>query len=78
MMHCSIDPIRKRSSNQYFICDKTFSVKSLWLNSSFLQIVTYLCLSKVVYTESTRLMMDYLRSIDFPCSRQLLFLIKTE
>lgn len=33
----------------------------------FLDRVTYLCLGDVVYTGSTRLMMDYFRSIGFPC-----------
>ncbi|KAK7063157.1 ATP-binding cassette sub- G member 5 [Halocaridina rubra] len=33
----------------------------------FLDRVTYLCLGDVVYTGSTRLMIDYFRSIGFPC-----------
>ena len=33
----------------------------------FLDRVTYLCLGDVVYTGSTRMMMDYFRSIGFPC-----------
>ena len=33
----------------------------------FLDRVTYLCLGDVVYTGSTRLMMDYFKSIGFPC-----------
>lgn len=33
----------------------------------FLDRVTYLCLGDVVYTGSTRMMMDYFKSIGFPC-----------
>ncbi|XP_054165493.1 ATP-binding cassette sub-family G member 5-like [Oppia nitens] len=33
----------------------------------FLDRVTYLCLGDVVYTGSTRMMMDYFRNIGFPC-----------
>jgi len=33
----------------------------------FLDRVTYLCLGDVVYTGATRLMLDYFRSIGFPC-----------
>ncbi|GLH08225.1 Protein white [Gryllus bimaculatus] len=33
----------------------------------FLDRVTYLCLGEVVYTGGTRLMLDYFRSIGFPC-----------
>uniref|UniRef100_A0A2P2I991 ATP-binding cassette sub-family G member 5-like n=3 Tax=Hirondellea gigas TaxID=1518452 RepID=A0A2P2I991_9CRUS len=33
----------------------------------FLDRVTYLCLGDVVYTGSTRLMLDYFRGIGFPC-----------
>ncbi|RWS15547.1 ABC transporter sub-family G-like protein 12 [Dinothrombium tinctorium] len=33
----------------------------------FLDRVTYLCLGDVVYTGSTRMMMDYFRGIGFPC-----------
>ncbi|KAL7635184.1 UNVERIFIED_CONTAM: hypothetical protein RMT77_014170 [Armadillidium vulgare] len=33
----------------------------------FLDRATYLCLGDVVYTGSTRLMLDYFRSIGFPC-----------
>ena len=33
----------------------------------FLDRVTYLCLGDVVYTGSTRMMLDYFRSIGFPC-----------
>ncbi|XP_053203807.1 ATP-binding cassette sub-family G member 5-like isoform X2 [Panonychus citri] len=33
----------------------------------FLDRVTYLCLGDIVYTGSTRMMMDYFRSIGFPC-----------
>lgn len=33
----------------------------------FLDRVTYLCLGDVVYSGSTRMMMDYFRSIGFPC-----------
>ncbi|XP_067006823.1 ATP-binding cassette sub-family G member 5 [Anabrus simplex] len=33
----------------------------------FLDRVTYLCLGDVVYTGSTRLMLDYFRTIGFPC-----------
>ncbi len=29
--------------------------------------VTYLCLGDVVYTGATRMMLDYFRSIGFPC-----------
>ena len=33
----------------------------------FLDRVTYLCLGDVVYTGATRMMLDYFRSIGFPC-----------
>jgi ABC-type multidrug transport system ATPase subunit len=33
----------------------------------FLDRVAYLCLGDVVYTGGTRLMLDYFRSIGFPC-----------
>lgn len=33
----------------------------------FLDRVTYLCLGDIVYTGSTRMMMDYFKSIGFPC-----------
>ncbi|XP_022254351.1 ATP-binding cassette sub-family G member 5-like [Limulus polyphemus] len=33
----------------------------------FLDRVTYLCLGDVVYTGSTRMMMEYFRSVGFPC-----------
>ena len=33
----------------------------------FLDRATYLCLGDVVYTGSTRLMLDYFRGIGFPC-----------
>lgn len=33
----------------------------------FLDRVTYLCLGDVVYSGSTALMIDYFRSIGFPC-----------
>lgn len=36
----------------------------------FLDRVTYLCLGDVVYSGSTRMMMDYFRSIGFPCPEQ--------
>lgn len=33
----------------------------------FLDRVTYLCLGDVIYSGSTRMMLDYFRSIGFPC-----------